>query len=114
MCKSGCAECCGVVPFNRRTFARLKGKAQKPFKEAVLGDTVWPSTADGVCVFLNPKKECEVYPNRPDVCRQYGEIAALPCPYFKRDGTPRSEAEIREKSEEIDRQVSSDLRRMMK
>ncbi|OPY31173.1 MAG: Flagellin N-methylase [Methanocella sp. PtaU1.Bin125] len=52
-------------------------------------------TPDGDCIFLRPDKSCAVYEDRPDVCREYGRIVELPCPYFKANGEPRNREEVR-------------------
>ena len=35
------------------------------------------------CPFLRPDCRCNIYENRPDVCRKMGEIPELPCNYYK-------------------------------
>ena len=43
-----------------------------------------PITASMDCVFLNKlTKRCEVYNDRPNVCRLQGTIPELPCPKVK-------------------------------
>lgn len=35
------------------------------------------------CPFLTADLKCNIYENRPDVCRKMGEIPELPCEYLK-------------------------------
>ena len=32
---------------------------------------------------------CAIYEDRPDICRKYGIIKELPCPFLRQDGTKR-------------------------
>lgn len=111
-CKVGCGRCCGVVAFDRRTFSRLKSVSVRAFKEAPMGSDVWPLTRDGHCCFLKEDKSCAVYAYRPQVCRLYGTIKALECPYFKTDGTPRTREEVAEISERIEKEVGEGLKKL--
>lgn len=35
------------------------------------------------CPFLRADRRCNIYENRPDVCRKFGEIPELPCKFLK-------------------------------
>lgn len=35
------------------------------------------------CPFLRADRRCNIYENRPNVCRKFGEIPELPCEYLK-------------------------------
>ena len=78
---NGCAECCGPVPFDRGFFLAHKsiidvGYILKPWNP----NSIVPVTETGDCVFLDESKLCKIYDERPEVCREYGEIPELPCP----------------------------------
>ena len=49
-------------------------------------------TDDLRCVFLNRRNiQCMIYEDRHMICRNYGVVPALPCPYLDMDGNLRSE-----------------------
>lgn len=111
-CKEGCGECCGNVPLMTEMWNRCKHRIQRKIVE-VIGNEVWvvPMTEDGLCCFLNKDKECAVYEDRPDVCRKYGiDKEKLPCPYFKPNGNPWSEAKAKQIRKKIDRDVDEAMR----
>jgi len=54
----------------------------------------------GDCVFLKNHR-CVIYDNRPDVCRKFGVISQLKCPYLRPDGTKRCRQETRRIQREI-------------
>lgn len=67
-----------------------------------------PITEDGFCVFLDREKHsCAVYENRPGLCRKYGRSDDLPCPYIKKNGNPRSPAQVKR----IQRKINHDVHR---
>ena len=39
---------------------------------------------DNKCPFLRHDFKCNIYENRPDVCRKFGEIDKLPCRFLKK------------------------------
>lgn len=82
VCK-GCGECCGPVPFpeNFLLLNAHKYQEQPTEIEEMLTGLFVPVTATMDCVFLNKiTKRCEVYEDRPKVCRLQGTIPELPCP----------------------------------
>lgn len=63
-CKEGCADCCGPVPFSRWEWAQIKDQRE----------------ATGVnCPYIS-KAGCEIYEDRPILCRLMGACSGLPCP----------------------------------
>ena len=36
---------------------------------------------DNYCAFLNKNYKCNIYNNRPPICRDFGTIKGLPCPH---------------------------------
>ena len=82
ICK-GCGQCCGPVPFSEKFLLLNKEKYQENPVD-LLGyfpGFVIPSTKSFDCVFLNKlTKKCEIYNERPKVCRLQGTIPELPCP----------------------------------
>lgn len=90
---TNCGECCGIVPIPQTTFRNHQDKLQRTilFFEYV-DDQVYPMT-DLMCCFLNKDKVCSIYKDRPEVCRLFGTVKKLQCPYYKVDGTKRTKRE---------------------
>jgi Fe-S-cluster containining protein len=53
-----------------------------------------------------------IYEKRPMVCRDYGLIDALPCPYFRKDGTKRGFTERKIVEMTINKTVDDAIRRL--
>lgn len=73
-CVPGCHDCCGPVTASSIEMARLpvKGKA---VHEAALADLSCPHLGE---------QGCEVYDERPLICRLFGTTPSLPCPNGRR------------------------------
>src|SRR5882724_110718 len=76
-CKGKCVEACGPIsasPREREFFERNSGKkfpdAVKMLKEKQLD-----------CPHLDPLGRCTVYEFRPLVCRLFGVVPEMPCPF---------------------------------
>lgn len=95
-CKSGCkAECCGNVPLPKTLIKKNKAKIHRKYDKVELDrGLVYPITKDGSCIFLNKDFDCEIYIERPFICKMYGTIEELQCPYIGLDGKPRTENEV--------------------
>lgn len=91
-----CGRCCGPVPFDKKWFNSNLNKLQETSFEAIPGtiqlidsrtiietETITPVTTSFNCVFLTPEKRCAVYEERPALCRLFGTIPELTCPYVK-------------------------------
>ena len=65
-CKPGCHACCGPVPFSKEEWKRVKDKRE-------------PAKALG-CAYLG-KDGCEIYDERPMMCRLFGVVENLQCPH---------------------------------
>ena len=64
-CKEGCTECCGPVPFSAWEQAQVK---------------VEPGRLGRPCPYLG-ETGCLIYENRPLMCRLYGTVPEMKCPY---------------------------------
>ncbi|MEW6115362.1 MAG: YkgJ family cysteine cluster protein [Nitrospirota bacterium] len=64
-CLEGCTECCGPIPFTRDEWKRVKDKRK--------------ATSVDCPYFLNGR--CDIYADRPFICRLYGAAEDLKCPY---------------------------------
>jgi Fe-S-cluster containining protein len=73
-CKAGCHDCCGPVTASSEEMANL------PFKSIADHEA---ALADLNCPHLG-KNGCEVYGERPLICRLFGTTPRLPCPNGKR------------------------------
>ncbi|GAB6070320.1 YkgJ family cysteine cluster protein [Thiomicrorhabdus hydrogeniphila] len=69
-CKEGCHDCCGPVTTSSEEMSRLPVKTDAEH-DAALNELT--------CVHLGPNG-CEVYEERPLICRLYGTTPNLLCP----------------------------------
>ncbi len=89
-CKAGC---CGIVPISKEIYNSNKDKiVRQPHEIIEEGDCVIPITQDVYCVFLDGDLHCNIYEDRPDVCRKFGDEshAMLFCPVLDKNGKERS------------------------
>ena len=87
VCVVGCHDCCGPVTASSEEMARLPVKSEAEHDRAL---------AELSCPHLGASG-CEVYAERPLICRLFGPTPSLPCPNGKRPVymiDPRTEAEI--------------------
>jgi hypothetical protein len=73
-CVPGCHDCCGPVTTSTEEMARLPVKSQAEH-EAALADLCCPHLGEN---------GCQVYAERPLICRLFGTTPRLPCPNGKR------------------------------
>ncbi len=78
-----CGHCCGGAPGTVRVsdaeiaaLARRIGLAEPEFREAFTkplrgGERSLRERRDGTCVFYDPRRGCEVHPDRPRQCRTW-------------------------------------------
>lgn len=86
-CTPGCHDCCGPVTTSSEEMARL------PVKSAAEHDA---ALAELSCPHLGANG-CQVYAERPLICRLFGTTPRLPCPNGRAPGTmiaPEIEAQI--------------------
>lgn len=69
-CQGKCQEACGPI-------ACSKGEAK--IMERRAGRPLLFSSKTGRCTYLNDDGKCDVYRDRPFVCRAFGASATLPC-----------------------------------
>lgn len=77
-------QCCTYPGFSRREFKLVRHKYGIPAGAIVIplqGRGVSIVKVDGFCPWLKNGK-CSIYEDRPEGCRLYGKIAALPCKYL--------------------------------
>ncbi len=89
-CKKCKGQCCYNVPFGDNELVRFADKIITPVieTERMTNGAILPLTAPDVmenkCPFLTHNYKCNIYDNRPEVCRLFGEIETLPCPMKKK------------------------------
>ena len=79
------ACCCYNIPFERGELERFADRIVTPVRFTLpLGRAKVAFTHDepslNRCPFLRLDFRCNIYDQRPEVCRLFGEIPALPCP----------------------------------
>ena len=72
-CKN-CGRCCGPFPMERKFIEQHKDKIQTtPIQvHDIGGGLVVLETISLKCVFLSEKFRCEIYADRPKICRMFG------------------------------------------
>lgn len=73
-CVPGCHDCCGPVTVSSEEMARLPVKTEAEHDAAL---------AELNCPHLG-ENGCEVYDERPLICRLFGTTPRLPCPHGRR------------------------------
>lgn len=86
ICKSAC---CYNIPFESNELVKYAAKiVNKVLFTLPLGSAVVPFTNEdpnaNKCPFLKADYKCNIYEDRPPVCRKFGEIEDLPCKYLKK------------------------------
>ncbi len=106
------ADCCGVLPVSPEFWEKWRFRAQVPVDRIVrVKGFMFIHTSDLRCVFLDRESfKCVIYPARPKICRVYGHLEDLPCPYLRADGTERSEEEIAEVKRRVGVQMALHLK----
>ncbi|MDI6760875.1 MAG: hypothetical protein QMD05_08605 [Candidatus Brocadiaceae bacterium] len=66
-CIAGCTACCGPVPFTKQEWDKVKDKRR-------VTSLTCPYATLG----------CEIYDNRPFLCRLYGTVEKMLCPFGRR------------------------------
>jgi Fe-S-cluster containining protein len=86
-CKPDCHDCCGPVTTSSEEMARLPFKTNAQHEAAL---------KEWNCVYLG-LNGCEVYEERPLICRVFGTTPRMPCPEHRRPEVmiePKTEAQI--------------------
>lgn len=107
------AECCrGAIDFSKEFWERNQHKViTKPIDilEFPNGQYIIPKTESGYCSFLREDYQCNIYEERPDMCKNYGDESVLnmSCPYIKKNGEERSRQHRRAIQREVGKQLLS-------
>lgn len=87
------AQCCGVVPMPKELYEKHKDKINRVPNEILNHEgNVIPITADAYCPFLSDDLQCNIYDDRPEICRKFGDEThpMLFCPHLDKNGNERS------------------------
>ena len=83
------AQCCYNLSFDQNELERFATRIVNPvlYFVPLFGRNVAftaEKMEDNKCPFLRHDFKCNIYENRPDVCRKFGEIDKLPCSFLKK------------------------------
>lgn len=83
------ACCCYNIPFERFELERYKDKIVNTILFTLpQGPSVVAFTdadpANNKCPFLRADYKCNIYENRPEVCRLFGIVPQMPCKWLKK------------------------------
>lgn len=67
-CEPGCSDCCGVVPFSKWEWGQITDKRK----------------AESLSCPYITKEGCAIYSQRPIMCRLFGTVPEMLCPYGNR------------------------------
>ena len=70
-CQGFCSDACGPIGMSARERARIIERARKPIT----------CGAHATCSMLTEDRRCGVYDIRPMICRLWGLVRSLRCPY---------------------------------
>lgn len=107
LCK---ADCCGIVQIPKFTFEVMNDEIiTNPYDVVEIDNETFPLTRTSKCCFLTKSYKCNIYNYRPEVCRDFGLIEQLPCPYIDNKGQLRSKEDIKKwkisNAEEVNRRI---------
>lgn len=90
-CRDNCSDCCGVVSIPIETWVKYRHVITTPLNIHKINDMVYVFNEGLKCAF-SLRNRCLIYPDRPNVCKKFGEGEDLPCPFIKPNGNPWSKA----------------------
>ena len=103
------AHCCGIVPIPKDVYSRNFHKIVRPPHDFVdAGESIIPLTSDAYCPFLTEGLDCNIYDDRPDVCRKFGNEShpMLFCPHLDKNGKERSRQNRRQVERQTEKYMS--------
>ena len=83
-CRPGCSDCCGPIFFSAWEWSQVRDKRQA-------------TSPDAKCPYVNTDGRCDIYEQRPIVCRLFGTVKTgiMACPYGCIPANPLTEEEVR-------------------
>ncbi len=88
------ADCCGLVTDDE--------------------ENIIPVDENGKCTNLDENLQCKIHEKKPSVCKQYGTIEELQCPYIDLRGKIRTPAKQRRMQRIINHQVDDTIKKLKK
>lgn len=104
-CRPDCSECCGPVPISIHIYKKFRHLAENITETFPFVSNEIFVINDIKCAFLKDNR-CLIYKFRPKVCRKYGTIPELRCPYIDIDGRIRDKPIIESINAEVDRKIN--------
>lgn len=106
-CKAIC--CSDSTPIPLDTFHKYKDKiVNYPLRTTVIPpDHISGETDTGRCMFLNDDHTCNIYEDRPEICKKFGDEShpMLTCGFQAKCGRIRSRQEKRRIEREMNRWI---------
>lgn len=76
-----CVACCGPVPVSFKEMQDIQKELKKK-KPKEIKRLKKQKRTELQCMFVDTdKKQCSIYEARPNICKQYGYVKGLACPY---------------------------------
>lgn len=79
-CQQKCQECCGPISMSHLEFEKIFSRAPLPSEFFVSAPTV-VDPITGNCPKLGRDGSCKVYEQRPAICRLWGVVREMACPF---------------------------------
>jgi Fe-S-cluster containining protein len=79
-CQRKCQECCGPISMTVLEYVRIFDKPPAP-RIFFQGYPTIVNPVTGDCLKLGRDGSCLVYPRRPAICRLFGVVRAMACPF---------------------------------
>lgn len=80
-CIRKCSESCGPIPLSPAEADELVPKTAPEHLVTNAFPIIMFNEATNSCPHLSTEGSCAVYENRPLICRLYGVVKAMRCPY---------------------------------
>ena len=96
-CKRKCQDACGLIMMSDAEQRRIERHLGRPVN--------FLNFETLKCPLLSPFGACTIYDNRPAICRLYGAVKRLACPYGCEPERWLTDAEAREVLAELDAMV---------
>ena len=77
-CKENCGKCCGVHHWFYAEWLVITDWLKKHGRTELFAKSIFDP-----CPYLDERRRCTIYEVRPTICRLYGVVETLRCPYVK-------------------------------
>jgi len=111
-CLENCGFCCVCVPLKKEILMKNQDKFQRNLVKLaqVPSGEIIPYTEDMKCIFLNKENVCMIYPDRPQLCKDFGvKKLKVECPFLSTAGNKRSVA----KQKQLTRKFNQSIKTMI-